>query len=56
MRRVEAAGGGARNPVWTATRQRLLNVPVTRSAHTEAAYGAALLARDGENRFNSTLP
>jgi len=45
--RVETAGGGAKNPVWTAIRQRLLGVPVARAAHTEAAYGSALLARDG---------
>jgi sugar (pentulose or hexulose) kinase len=51
VRRVETAGGGARNPVWTQIRQRLLNVPVARAAHTEAAYGAALLARDGLQRF-----
>ncbi|MDP2031404.1 MAG: FGGY-family carbohydrate kinase [Thiobacillus sp.] len=50
---VETAGGGARNPAWTSIRQRLLKVPVTRATHTEAAYGAALLARDGELRFNA---
>jgi sugar (pentulose or hexulose) kinase len=49
--RVETAGGGARNPAWTHIRQRLLGVPVTRAAHTEAAYGAALLARDGLQCF-----
>jgi len=53
VRRVETAGGGARNPVWTRIRQRLLEVPVTRAAHTEAAYGVALLARDGPQRFLS---
>jgi len=51
VRRVETAGGGAKNPVWTAIRQRLLGVPVMRAAHTEAAYGAALLAREGQNLF-----
>lgn len=51
LRRAETAGGGAQNATWTAIRQRLLQVPVTRAAHTEAAYGAALLARDGEQRF-----
>jgi len=45
--RVASAGGGAKNPAWTAIRQRLLGVPVARAAHTEAAYGSALLARDG---------
>src|SRR5512143_3662072 len=51
--RVETAGGGASNPAWTRIRQRLLGVPVCRAAHTEAAYGAALLARDGQHRFAS---
>lgn len=44
---VRTAGGGANNPAWTQIRQRLLNVPVESARHTEAAYGAALLARDG---------
>lgn len=56
MRRVETAGGGARNTAWTQIRQRLLGVPVTRAAHTEAAYGAALLARDGERLFDPVQP
>ena len=56
LRRVETAGGGAQNPVWTRIRQRLLNVPVARAAHTEAAYGCALLARDGQQRFLSAPP
>lgn len=47
LRAVETAGGGAQNPVWAGIRQRLLGVPVKRAAHTEAAYGAARLARDG---------
>ncbi len=51
LRRVETAGGGARNPAWTSIRQRLLKLPVTTAAHTEAAYGAALLARDGSHCF-----
>jgi sugar (pentulose or hexulose) kinase len=52
VHRVETAGGGAQNPAWRHIRQRLLGVPVSRAAHTEAAYGAALLARDGTQRFN----
>jgi len=50
--RVETAGGGSKNPVWTHIRARLLGVPVKRATHTEAAYGAALLARDGQRLFN----
>lgn len=51
LRRIETAGGGAQNATWTCIRQRLLKVPVARAAHAEAAYGAALLARDGPQRF-----
>jgi sugar (pentulose or hexulose) kinase len=51
VRRVETAGGGAQNPAWTRIRARLLDVPVLRAAHTEAAYGSALLARDGLKLF-----
>ena len=54
--RVDTAGGGARNPAWTRIRERLLGVPVARAVHTEAAYGAALLARDGVQRFASVPP
>lgn len=54
--RVNTAGGGARNLVWTRIRERLLGVPVARAAHTEAAYGAALLARDGLRLFDPVYP
>jgi len=47
LTQVYSAGGGAQNPVWTAIRARHLSVPVLTSAQTEAAYGTALLARDG---------
>ncbi len=53
VRRIETAGGGAKNPVWMRIRQRLLEIPMTRAAHTEAAYGSALLARDGPHCFGS---
>lgn len=43
--RVLTAGGGAANPTWTAIRERVIGAPVTPSAHGDAAYGAALLAR-----------
>jgi sugar (pentulose or hexulose) kinase len=49
---VTSAGGGAHNAAWTAIRQRRLGVPVAAAAHTEAAYGAALLARDGTRLFD----
>ena len=44
---VLTAGGGARNRTWTAIRARKMGVPVVPSVQTEAAYGSALLARDG---------
>jgi sugar (pentulose or hexulose) kinase len=56
VQRVDTAGGGARNATWARIRQRRLGVPVARAAHTEAAYGAALLARDGVQRFASVPP
>lgn len=50
---VVTAGGGARNPAWTAIRARLLGVPVRPAAHADAAYGAARLARYGEKLLYS---
>jgi sugar (pentulose or hexulose) kinase len=44
---VRSAGGGAHNPAFSAIRARLLGVPLQNAIHTEAAYGSALLARDG---------
>ena len=44
---VDTAGGGAKNAAWTQMRSRHLHVPVRASRQTEAAYGSALLARDG---------
>lgn len=43
--RVSTAGGGSRNPQWQLIRERLLGVPVSVAAHTEAAYGSAILAK-----------
>jgi D-ribulokinase len=45
LTRVYTAGGGAQNPTWSALRQQALQRPVLRARHTQAAYGAALLAR-----------
>ena len=42
--RVLTTGGGAANDTWTRIRERLLQVPVERAPHEEAAYGAALCA------------
>lgn len=43
LRRVLTNGGGAKNEAWRKMRERLLNVPVDAAAHSEAAYGSALL-------------
>ncbi len=45
--RVFTVGGGARNPAWTEIRRRLLGTALVQARHQEAAYGAALLARQG---------
>lgn len=45
--RVLTTGGGGANPTWAAIRARHLGVPVAAAAHRDAAYGAALLARQG---------
>lgn len=42
---VTTSGGGAGNPAWQQMRARLLGVPVNKALHTDAALGAALLAR-----------
>ena len=50
LTRVYTAGGGAKNPAWTAIRGRHLRVPIMPPIHTAAAYGTALLARQGYNK------
>lgn len=51
VKSIRTVGGGARNPVWTTIRQSLLQVPFTSARQTEAAYGSALLAKDGLTFF-----
>jgi D-ribulokinase len=53
--RVYTAGGGAQNPVWTRLRQQRLGVEVGRAIQVEAAYGAAILARD-DLRVSASVP
>lgn len=45
IQQIYTAGGGAQNPVWTKIRDRHLNISLQKSIQTEAAYGAALLAK-----------
>lgn len=47
LTQVYTAGGGAKNPTWTAIRQQYLKAPIMQPVHTEAAYGSALLAMKG---------
>ena len=47
---VRTVGKGAANSGWTAIRTRCLGVPLLAPASQEAAYGAALLARQGAPR------
>jgi sugar (pentulose or hexulose) kinase len=46
-RRILTVGGGAGNAAWTKIRRRCLQIPVWTADETEAAYGTALLARQG---------
>ncbi|CAN0891373.1 D-ribulose kinase [Linum grandiflorum] len=47
VEQVFTSGGGAKNSKWMQIRERVIGVPVSRAIHTEAAYGAALLALKG---------
>ena len=48
LRRLRTVGGGAANPAWTAIRSRRLGgVELLDADNTEAAFGAARLARKG---------
>lgn len=44
---VRSVGGGAANQAWTRIRSRLLKTDMLEVEHSEAAYGSALLARQG---------
>ncbi|MFP4336757.1 MAG: FGGY-family carbohydrate kinase [Halothece sp.] len=47
LKKVYTAGGGAKNEVWQTIREQCLQVPVTPSPKTDAAYGSAILAQLG---------
>ncbi|MEB3309434.1 MAG: FGGY-family carbohydrate kinase [Snowella sp.] len=47
LTQIFTAGGGAKNETWRKIRDRYLAVPVMVSRYTEAAYGTALLAKQG---------
>lgn len=43
---IYSVGGGANNQIWQTIRNQSLAVLFIKPQYTEAAYGAALLARD----------
>jgi sugar (pentulose or hexulose) kinase len=45
VKKVFTAGGGSNNPAWRKIRQQKLRVPLEMAEHSEASYGAALLAK-----------
>jgi len=47
LKSLRTVGGGAANPAWTAIRERRLGVPMLDTDNTEAAFGAARLAKKG---------
>ncbi|MCB2427863.1 FGGY-family carbohydrate kinase [Methylophaga pinxianii] len=51
LQSIRTVGGGSRNTVWSQIRQSLLQVPFEATNHTDAAYGSALLAKDGLTLF-----
>ncbi|MEB3342086.1 FGGY-family carbohydrate kinase [Okeania sp.] len=44
LTKVYTAGGGAKNPTFTAIRERYLGVPTMKAVYTDAAFGSAVLA------------
>jgi len=53
--KIYTTGGGANNSPWTTIRSFELNVPIVTSDHTEAAYGSALLAKQGSVNLTKNL-
>lgn len=54
-KRLYSLGGGAANRAWTAIRQALLGCEMLAPPHTQAAFGAACLARRGIMRAEPSL-
>lgn len=52
LTKVYTAGGGASNLAWETIRQHQLQVPVEKSTHTAAAYGAAHLAAQAKGALD----
>jgi sugar (pentulose or hexulose) kinase len=46
-KQIFTGGGGAGNPAWREIREHLMKIPIRSARHDQAAYGAALIARQG---------
>jgi sugar (pentulose or hexulose) kinase len=53
LEQVLTSGGGAKNDAWRQIRERLLGVPVSNAGSTDAALGAARLAKGGQKKAAS---
>jgi len=52
VKRIISVGGGSKNKAWQCLRECKLNTPLTSALSNEAAYGSALLAREGYRKHN----
>lgn len=52
---IFTAGGGSNNLAWQQIRERICGIKVTNAIHSEACYGSALLARQGD-QHNTIKP
>lgn len=52
--RLFSVGGGTINKAWTTLRQQILNIPMHSVLNNHAAFGAALLAKQGYDSQNKT--
>ncbi len=53
VQRIISVGGGSKNKAWQRIRERRLRTPLSPAISAEAAYGSALLAREGYSRHQS---
>ena len=51
IKRLISVGGGSRNTIWKAMRERKLGLKFDNATSNEAAYGSALIARDGYSKL-----
>lgn len=53
VKRIISVGGGGNNTAWQTIRQRRLQLPFSEPLYKEAAYGSALLAREGYSKHQT---